>query len=469
MSRLCFALIAAVFALAACSQIAAGASVTVSAKAVQLARHYLESTDAVRRQQIAQQLDVCREDPEAVVAVLRPRPSADFKAGLFEKESFQAPELRTRHPDARLYYLVPDSYCPKVPTGLLVMMHGGGADPLEKTQTAPKRYMTAFGELFRKSDMITVAPSAPFVEGNSARWCLPQADDYLRDVIAEFQARFNIDADRVILMGYSMGGYGAYHQVQRQPDRFAAVMACAGGWRLAYWPVIVGTPLWMVHGAHDADPVKRQMHTTDVWHARLADQLLARYGIEHAYREHPGGHDRKDALKDIGAFLALAAKVRRDPYYPRAVSVSRRGWTSNDRHPARHNRWVTILEELPGKIRYDAAVTDLPANYNSLSKEEQYKVWKLKAEPLEREGAVVDATNRGGNLFEVKTQHVCRFALWLHPKMVDFSRPVRVLVDGQEAFRKIVKPSISAALRSFERRQDWGLIYTAEIEVEVRP
>ena len=52
--------------------------------------------------------------------------------------------------------------------------------------------------------------------------------------------------------------------------------------------------------------------------------------------------------------------------------------------------------------------------------------------------------------------------------MVDFARPVRVTVDGKQAFDRRVSPSLSAALRSFERRRDWGLIYTAEIQIGVK-
>ena len=55
-------------------------------------------------------------------------------------------------------------------------------------------------------------------------------------------ARYNIDPNRVFLTGQSMGGWGGYHHVQVQPDRFAAVLTSAGAWRSAYWPVIRGTP-----------------------------------------------------------------------------------------------------------------------------------------------------------------------------------------------------------------------------------
>jgi hypothetical protein len=76
----------------------------------------------------------------------------------------------------------------------------------------------------------------------------------------------------------------------------------------------------------------------------------------------------------------------------------------------------------------------------------------------------VDARYTGDNVFEVKTENVTRFSLWLHPRMVDFSRPVVVLLNGvQKAYQ--VQPMLRDALRSYERRQDWGLIYHCELEI----
>ena len=43
--------------------------------------------------------------------------------------------------------------------------------------------------------------------------------------------------------------------------------------------------------------------------------------------------------------------------------------------------------------------------------------------------------------------------------------PIRVTVDGKLALKQNVRPSASAALRSYERRRDWGLIYVAEIQL----
>jgi len=367
-----------------------------------------------------------------------------------------------------LFYVVPESYRPETPTGLVVLMHGGG---LKSTRTAPRRYMRmhdetgyALGDAFYQSGMIAVGPSA-LVKKTSVRWCVPESDDYLRDVILEFEARFNIDPDRVVLMGYSMGGFGAMHHVQRAPDRFAAVLAGAGAWSLAYWPVIDGTPLWIVQGAHDAVYGKRG-HDTDAQYARWAVKLLAEQGLAHDYIEHNGGHDPRDAHEALCRFIARMPSMRRDPYYPHVVCVTPRGWTARMKYPAPDNRWVTILETIPGEITYDRLINVWPEPKPKTPRE-KWEAWRLTCRKERHHGALVDATNRGGNAFDVVAHNVKRFALWLHPKMVDFGKPVSVTVNGRLAFEALVQPTVSTALRSFERRHDWGLIYPAEIVVAV--
>jgi hypothetical protein len=48
--------------------------------------------------------------------------------------------------------------------------------------------------------------------------------------------------------------------------------------------------------------------------------------------------------------------------------------------------------------------------------------------------------------------------------MVDFSEPVRIAVNGNES-QYDIRESLLDALRSYQRRRDWGLIYHAEIKL----
>ena len=264
---------------------------------VRTARQYLACSDQEQRAALSQKLAEFTGDWRDVVKALRPRPTQAVKPGYYREEHFTDPQLRQKHPDDLLYLVVPTGYQPDQPTGLVVFMHGGGKG---SPRTAPDRYMTPadsttprsstrLGDMFEALGMIGVGPSAPWNENDHSRWCLPEADDYIADVVQECATRFHIDLDRVFLLGHSMGGFGAYHQVQRQPDRFAAVIASAGSWSLAQWPVIRGTTFCIVHGAKDAELGVRDRHT-DIAFARYAHELLSQRNIPHVYKEHPDGH-----------------------------------------------------------------------------------------------------------------------------------------------------------------------------------
>ena len=224
---------------------------------IRVAREYVATADPEHRSELAAELDRSGCDPVHLVRALRPLPAREVEPGYYRAEHFLAPDLREKYPDDLLYYVVPESYTPDEPSALAVVMHGGAKGD-ERTMAhwymRPDGEGSGLGEAFTKAGMVAVGPSAPVNTKRWERWCLPEADDYIRDVIIEFQSRFNIDPDRVFLLGHSMGGFGAYQHIQVQPDRFAAVLVSAGSWYMAYWPVIRGTPLWIVQGVRDSEP-----------------------------------------------------------------------------------------------------------------------------------------------------------------------------------------------------------------------
>ena len=440
-----------------------------------MARQYLESRNTQEKAELATRLAEYHGDWQDVVAALRPRPTQSVKPGYYPKEHFSDPQLRRRHPEDLLYLVVPSSYRPGQPTSLVVFMHGGGKG---SPRTAPGGYMTPadpktprtssrLGDLFEAAGMIGVGPSAPWNENDHSRWCLPEADEYIADVIRECELRFSIDSERVFLMGHSMGGFGAYHQVQRQPDRFAAVIASAGSWTLAQWPVIQGTTLCIVHGTQDAELGVRDRHT-DIEFARWAHRLLEERHILHRFLEHPGGHSFGYAKPHVLAFLHTSAALRRDPFHPRVVLASPVGYSSSKCYPLCHNRWLTLDEAAEGTLEYDA----LRSNGRGHSKDgpiEQWTQWKLSHQKVNRNGASIEAINQGNNQFQVTTTNVKRLAIWLHPKMVDFAKPVKVTIDGRSVFDRRLTPSLLTLLESYERRRDWGLVYPAKITLDVVP
>jgi predicted esterase len=433
--------------------------------AVELAREYLATDDDTQRANLAVRLAEYSGDIQRVLDKLAEQTHEPVGPGYHAEEHFSLPDLVDRHPDDLLYFTVPEDYRPDTPSGLIVFMHGGGSGT---SRRAPGVFMSLpdkegpdiyqLGDVFATTGMVAVGPSAPWDEESSHRWCLRECDEYLTDVIVECKHRFHIDPDRVFLIGHSMGGFGAYHHVQRQPDRFAAVVVNAGSWTLAHWPAIRGTRLCIVHGVRDARP-KLRWHYTDIEYARQTHRLLTDYGLDHVYLEHPGEHAVLYAREKIAQFFASAHELRRDPYYAHVTLASPLGFRPYYRSPVGHNRWLTLDEATDGELEYDELVDN--------DVEDDFDAWRLERRQGRRQGASIDAVNRGGNLLQITTRNVARFTVWLHPRMIDVSKPVTMLVNGESRFVGSLTPSLATALESYRRRRDWGLIYPIKVELTV--
>ena len=71
-------------------------------------------------------------------------------------------------------------------------------------------------------------------------------------LLDELADEFNIDANRVYVLGHSMGGTGTWNAIHQQPERFAAAIATAGGF-LPWLDAgrIRDVPIWGFHGSAD--------------------------------------------------------------------------------------------------------------------------------------------------------------------------------------------------------------------------
>ena len=434
--------------------------------AATLSREYLASDDREERAEIAAKLATYKGYIEPVLLQLQARTFNRVESGYHADKSFSIPELAEKHPDDLLFFNVPPSYSPKTPTGLVVFLHGGGATTGRRAprvtldyppEGVSERDSNQLGNVLNAAGLIGVGASAPWNENSYYRWCLRESDEYIADVIRECRSRFNIDADRVILLGHSMGGFGAYHHLLRQPDRFSTVIVNAGSWSLGYWPAIRGTPLCIVQGVNDARPGAR-WHYTDVEYARQTVRLLQSYNLEHTYCEHEGMHALCEGKEFIAQYLNVAKNLRRDPFAPHIALATPQGFGHYYKSPARHNRWLSINETLPGTLKFDQLVTNGADDFHE---------WRLHHEVTERSGSLVEAAYQG-NSIAITTRHIARFTVWLHPRMINVNKPVLITVNGKEAFHGYVRSSLLTSLESYERRGDWGLIYPIKVELSGR-
>ena len=134
----------------------------------------------------------------------------------------------------------------------------------------------------------------------------PAAIDEARRQVESFldaaMARYPVDPKRLILAGFSQGGFLAYQIALGSPARFAGLMALSS-WlpqdladSIAPQPAHRALPALVIHGSDDPMiPVAR---------AHASRDALLRLGVPTVYREYAMGHEiRPEALRDILRWL----------------------------------------------------------------------------------------------------------------------------------------------------------------------
>ena len=385
---------------------------------------YLDTQDAERADQLLDEI-LGRQGatPAAVADILT--------AGrTYRAEPVGALPSRELRLGGRAFYYglyVPDSYRPDKAYGLVICLHGAGFTG----DTYLERWQTRLGEGY-----ILACPTLPM--GN---WWTRTAEDLVLATMRAVEAHYHIDPNRVFLTGMSNGGIGAYLIGAHHASRFAAVVPMAAGLDDILMPFLENfrqTPLYIIHG--------RQDQVMPVPLSRAIDEALTELGYLHVYREHDrihpmaGGHFfPREELPDLIAWLA---DRHRNPY-PKKLTVVR-----DASHLLPFN-WVRI----------DA--TDRIAEFSENLIDRRDKAIATKRY------ARLEAEVVGPNKIEVHTRRIRRYTLYLNDTLVDFSRPVTIMTNGNVTYKGTVAPSTKTLLREARTRQDPGAFFSVAVSVAV--
>lgn len=143
---------------------------------------------------------------------------------------------------------------------IVIFLHGAGERGMDNAAHVSIN-TTLFQTLIERDDCIILAPQC----GANYRWVehdwalgsytadevaspmLSAAMDLLRDTM-EKEA---VDPSRVYAMGLSMGAFGVWDMLIREPDLFAAAIPSEGGGDPSKAELLVDIPIWTFHGDQD--------------------------------------------------------------------------------------------------------------------------------------------------------------------------------------------------------------------------
>ncbi len=122
---------------------------------------------------------------------------------------------------SRVTISIPEGYSAQKSSPLVVVLHWGG----EVTPFYGRILLELVVEpALRDLNAIFVAPDS--VGGD---WTTPANEESVLLLLDDLAASYNIDEERILLTGYSMGGGGTWYLAARHPDKFSAAIPMTAG------------------------------------------------------------------------------------------------------------------------------------------------------------------------------------------------------------------------------------------------
>ena len=309
---------------------------------------------------------------------------------------------------------------PKNGWPLFIAMHGGGGAP-QKLNDSQWRHMQIY---YKDQANVTgykyLALRAPNNTWNGFY------DDYvyplIENLIQQHVVFGDVDPNKVFIMGYSHGGYGAFAIGPKIPDRFAAVHASAaaptGGQTTA--KTLRNTRFTFMVGERDTAYGRRERcekFAKQVEELKSNADAKGAYPVEFMYKE-GFGHG---GLPDRDMISQMYDHVRNP--VPKHVT-----WEMTD------------------------SVVD--------------RFFWLSVENPER-GMLIDA-KIDGNTIEVKTEGCKSFSIFLDRRLIDPAKPVEIKV-GEKSYSIDYKPSFKTLCQSIAKSGDMNLAFDFEVKINVEP
>jgi predicted esterase len=299
---------------------------------------------------------------------------------------------------------------PKDGWPVLIAMHGGGGAPKRVNDSQWDHMKRRYGV----TDCIYIAPRAPTDEWNGfyTDYVYPLFEELLRALVLYEE----INPDRVYMIGYSHGGYGAFAMGPKMPDRFAAVHSSAAAVTDGEGAVENLMNLRFTYMIGERDTMYGRLERCRKTDARIAElkkeAAEGTYPVQMMFMPGRGHSDLRDLQVPQEMFK-----------HQRATTPQRVRWLLTD----------------PVIDRFYWLGVDKPAK--GMSIEAEFK----------------------DNVVTIKPEKVTGLKVWLDDRLVDLSKPVTVLVEGKETFKGLATPKLSVWCETLANRGDPRLAFDVRV------
>lgn len=298
---------------------------------------------------------------------------------------------------------------------LFIAMHGGGGAPKELNDSQWRHMQIYYKEHPEAGGYLYLALRAPNDTWNGFydNYVYPLIDN----LILQFRLFGDIDPDKVFIMGYSHGGYGAYAIGPKMPDRFAEIHASAAA----------GT---------DGETTAKTLRTT---------KFTAMVGEKDTMYDR---HERNLRFQKEVETL----RGNRTDIYPVTVTVIKgNGHTGLPDRNLIPTMYPSVRNPVPRELDWlqtDVVVRDF--------------FW-LRASQAGKGQEILASCN--DNRFVVTAnEKVSDVSVLMDSRLVDLSKPVSIELNGSTVTRKLA-PGLKMFCETLARRGDPAYAFSAELQI----
>jgi len=187
----------------------------------------------------------------------------------------------------------PANYDPQKKYPLVLCLHGAGGRGTDNTSRGSEAYtVLSSAAIQAEHPCFLLTPQCPegktwvktqWTKGSYSIEATPIPDEMksVLDILNKVKTEFSIDPARIYVTGQSMGGYGTWDIILRNPQLFAAAIPVCGAGDPSKAKDIATLPLWIFHGS--ADPTVPVQGSRD-----MVKALTAAGSTSFKYTEFPG-------------------------------------------------------------------------------------------------------------------------------------------------------------------------------------